>query len=116
MNQTGGFPCGLADKESACNVEDVGLFSGLGRSPGEGKGYPLQNQTGFVLGACKKVLSTTGVSLSGQEHKDYMNMISIHLRWVLLISIIMDEETEIQRVSNSSKVTELASSTAEIQK
>ena len=73
------------------------VCSGLGRSPGEGKGYSLQNQTGFVLGACKKVLSTTGVSLSGQEHKDYMNMISIHLRWVLLISIIMDEETEIQR-------------------
>ena len=29
-------------KESACNVGDLGLFPGLGRSPGEGKGYPLQ--------------------------------------------------------------------------
>ena len=29
-------------KESACNVEDWGLISGLGRSPGEGKGQPLQ--------------------------------------------------------------------------
>ena len=37
-----GFPCGSADKECACNVEDLGLISGLGRSPGEGKGYPLQ--------------------------------------------------------------------------
>ena len=36
-----GFPCGLAGKESACNVGDLGLFPGLGRSPGEGKGYPL---------------------------------------------------------------------------
>ena len=37
-----GFPCGLAGKESACNAGDLGLILGLGRSPGEGKGYPLQ--------------------------------------------------------------------------
>ena len=37
-----GFPCGLAGKESARNAEDLGLIPGLGRSPGEGKGYPLQ--------------------------------------------------------------------------
>ena len=37
-----GFPCGSAGKESACNEEDLGLIPGLGRSPGEGKGYPLQ--------------------------------------------------------------------------
>ena len=37
-----GFPCGSADKESACNVGDLGLIPGLGRSPGEGNGYPLQ--------------------------------------------------------------------------
>ena len=34
-----GFPCGSASKESACNAGDLGLISGLGRSPGEGKGY-----------------------------------------------------------------------------
>ena len=37
-----GFPCGSASKESACNVGDLGSIPGLGRSPGEGKGYPLQ--------------------------------------------------------------------------
>ena len=37
-----GFPCGSAGKESACNVGDLSLIPGLGRSPGEGKGYPLQ--------------------------------------------------------------------------
>ena len=37
-----GFPYGSVGKESACNVEDLGLIPGLGRSPGEGKGYPLQ--------------------------------------------------------------------------
>ena len=37
-----GFPCGSAGKESTCNVGDLSSISGLGRSPGEGKGYPLQ--------------------------------------------------------------------------
>ena len=34
--------CGSVGKESTCNVGDQGLIPGLGRSPGEGKGYPLQ--------------------------------------------------------------------------
>ena len=37
-----GFPGGSAGKESACNAGDLGSIPGLGRSPGEGKGYPLQ--------------------------------------------------------------------------
>ena len=37
-----GFPCGSAGKESACNVGYLGSIPGLGRSPGEGKGYPLK--------------------------------------------------------------------------
>ena len=37
-----GFPCGSAGKESACNAGDLGLIPVLGRSPGEGKGYPFQ--------------------------------------------------------------------------
>ena len=37
-----GFPCGSAGKESACNAGDLGLIPGLGRSHGEGKGYPLR--------------------------------------------------------------------------
>ena len=34
--------CGSAGKESACSVGDLGSIPGLERSPGEGKGYPLQ--------------------------------------------------------------------------
>ena len=34
--------CGSAGKESACNAGDLGSIPGLGRSPGEGKGYPPQ--------------------------------------------------------------------------
>ena len=37
-----GFPGGSAGKESACSVGDLGSIPGLGRSPGEGNGYPLQ--------------------------------------------------------------------------
>ena len=37
-----GFPCGSAGKEPACNAGDPDLIPGLGRSPGEGNGNPLQ--------------------------------------------------------------------------
>ena len=37
-----GFLGGSAGKESVCNAGDLGLIPGLGRSPGEGTGYPLQ--------------------------------------------------------------------------
>ena len=35
-----GFPGASDGKESACNVRDLGLIPGLGRSPGEGNGNP----------------------------------------------------------------------------
>ena len=38
-----GFPCDSAGEETACNAGDLGSIPGLGRSPGEGKGYPLQH-------------------------------------------------------------------------
>ena len=37
-----GFPVGSGGKESTCNVGDLGSIPGLGRSLGEGNGYPLQ--------------------------------------------------------------------------
>ena len=37
-----GFPGDSAGKESAYNIGDLGSIPGLVRSPGEGKGYPLQ--------------------------------------------------------------------------
>ena len=36
------FPYSSIGKESACNAGDSGLIPGLGRSPGEGNGNPLQ--------------------------------------------------------------------------
>ena len=37
-----GFPCGSAGKEFICNAGDLGSVPVFGRSPGEGKAYPLQ--------------------------------------------------------------------------
>ena len=37
-----GFPAGSDGKVSACNVGDLGSIPGLGRSPGEANGTPLQ--------------------------------------------------------------------------
>ena len=42
QTSTLGFPGGSTGKESACNVGDLGLIFGLGRSPGGGHGYPFQ--------------------------------------------------------------------------
>ena len=49
-----GFSGESDGKESTCNVGDLGLIPGLGRSPGEGKGYPLQysgleNSPNFIV-------------------------------------------------------------------
>ena len=37
-----GFPGGSDGKASVCNAGDLGLIPGLGRSPREGNGSPLQ--------------------------------------------------------------------------
>ena len=49
----GGFPCGLAGKESACNAGHLGLIPRLGRSPGEEKGHPPQYSGLEVRGVTK---------------------------------------------------------------
>ena len=54
-----GFPGGSAGKESACNAGDLGSIPGLGRSPGEGKGYPpqysgLENSTDCIVHGVEK--------------------------------------------------------------
>ena len=63
------FPDSSVDKESPCNVEDLGLIPGLGRSPGEGKGYPLQysgleNSMGCLDHGVTELDTTEQLSLS----------------------------------------------------
>ena len=57
-----GFPCGSAGKESAYNAGDLGSIPGLGRSPGEGKGHPLQ-YSGLENGGHKESDTTERLSL-----------------------------------------------------
>ena len=59
-----GLPCGSAGKESTCNVGDLGSIPGLGRSPGEGKGYPLQYSGLENSMDCRRVDTTERLSLS----------------------------------------------------
>ena len=51
-----GFLASSAGKESACNAGDSGLIAGLGRSPGEGTGYPLQYSQASVVAQTVKNL------------------------------------------------------------
>ena len=53
MHLEEGFPGGSAGKESTCNAGDPSLIPGLGRSPGEGIGYPLQ-YSDFPCGSAGK--------------------------------------------------------------
>ena len=75
-----GFSGSSAGKESACNAGDPGSIPGLGRSPGEGTGYPLQYpwasllaqmvSAGWVhaLGLCTRALESHGSGYAGWVH------------------------------------------------
>ena len=60
----------LVKKKSACNAGDLGSIHDLGRSPGEGKGYPLE-YSGLEN-------SMDGI-VSGVEESDITERLSLHL-------------------------------------
>ena len=65
-----GFPGRSAGKESACNAGDPDLIPGSGRSPGEGKGYPLLYSWACLVAQMVKnlpAMQETPVQLLGQE-------------------------------------------------
>ena len=65
------FPGGSEGKESACNAGDPGLIPGLGRSVGEGIGYPLQYSWAFLVAQLVKnlpAMQETLVRFLGQEY------------------------------------------------
>ena len=61
------LPWGLSGKESACNAEDVSSILGLGRTPGEGNGNPLQYS---CLGNSMDRGAWQGYSLWGCKESD----------------------------------------------
>jgi len=63
MAGTMGFLVDSAGNESACNAGDPGLIPGLGRSPGEGIGYPLQYSGLESPWGCKESETTERLSL-----------------------------------------------------
>ena len=78
-----GLPLWLSGKESACSVGDLGLVPGLGRSPGKGKGYPLQyfgleNSTYSPWG-CKESDTTEGF------HFLFILLSVLYIPWVWTI-------------------------------
>ena len=79
-------PGSSAGKESACNVGDLGLIPGLGRSPGEGKGYPLQysgleNAMDYPVHGVAKIFMANRWRNSGNS--DRLNILGLqnHCRW-----------------------------------
>ena len=67
-----GFPCSSVGKESTCNAGDLGSIPRLGRSPGEGKGYPLQYsclESSMDRGACQATV--LGVTKSWAQLRDF---------------------------------------------
>ena len=74
------LPWWLCDKESTCNAGDLGLIPGLGRSPGEGKGYPLQysgleNSMDYAHGVAKRLTQLSDFHFHGliRQYANYFS-------------------------------------------
>ena len=81
-----GFPCSLAGKESACNVGDLGSIPGLGRSPGEAKGYPFS----FWFSGLENTMDSMshGVTKSRTRLRDFhLNMLMMNIRNTLYLGL-----------------------------
>ena len=85
-----GFPCVSAGNESTCNAGDLGSIPGLGRSPGEGKGYPLQysgleNSMDYVVhGVTKSQTRLSNVNFTSLLTKKYQHMFRLSYCFSLL--------------------------------
>ena len=73
-------PCGSAGKKSVCNVGHLGLIPGLGRSPGEGYGNPLQYS---CLENPHGLRSLVGCSPQGHKESDMTKQLSSSSRGLL---------------------------------
>ena len=88
-----GFPCGSAGKESSCNEGNLGSIPGLGRSLGEGKGYPLQSSgLGNSMDCIVHGVAKSQTWLSDFHHHHHVSYYSLLLsesrRWHYLLLIL----------------------------
>ena len=96
------FPGGLDGKASACNVGDLSLISGSGRSPGEGNGNPFQHsclENPIVGGAWQSTVY--GVTKSRTQLNDLT--ITITITDSLDMNIFKVINMHCQNVSEKSK-------------
>ena len=84
-----GFPGGSAGKESACNAGDLGSIPGLGRPPGEGNGYSLQD-SGLEKSMDRIVHGVTN-SQTGMSPKDILINVSAKTLF-MLTSVLFPKE------------------------
>ena len=79
-----GFLGGSDVKESACNVGDQGSTPGLGRSPGEGYGYPLQH---FLPGEFHGQRTLVSYSSQGGKELDTTERLTHSFKYFYNVSI-----------------------------
>ena len=96
-----GFPGGSAGKESTCNAGVLGSIPGLGKSPGEGKGYPLQ---------CSGLENSMDYTVHGVT-KSQTRLSSFHFHFDFSLSFIipghklMSSSVSTQKVSSGFSLT-----------
>ena len=74
-----GFPSGSAGKESTCNMRDLGPIPGLGRSFGEGNGYPFQYSG----------LENSMNSIVHGVAKSWIRLTDFHFHYILISESVM---------------------------
>ena len=114
------LPGDSAGKESACNVGDLGFIPGLGTSPGEGNGYPVQysglenSMDCIVHGVAKESDTTEWVSVSyfqsfsrtKFQKQDFATPKEILSRFTIIVPILQMRKPKFW-TNNLSKVVEL---------
>ena len=105
-----GFPDSSIGKESACNAGDSGLIPGLGRSPGEEIGYPLQYSWASLVAQLVKTLPAmreTWIRSLGLEDPlekgkvTHSSILAWRIPWTIYSPWVCKESDETERHSLS---------------
>ena len=99
-----GLPGSSAGKKSACNAGDPGLIPGLGRSPGEGIGYPPQYSWASLVAQLVKKKSACSVgdlgSIPGLKDPlekgkaTHSSILAWRIPWTVLYSLWGHKESD----------------------
>ena len=98
------FPGSSAGKESTCNAQDPGSIPGLGRSAGEGVGYPLQySWASLVTQTVNNLCSIPGLGRSPGEGNGYPHQYSgLENSMDCIVREVTKSRTQLRRLSSSS--------------